>query len=113
MAQRHAPQMCAPLPNALAEDTFRASVEAHTAGVPIIRSRAFRAERWDLHPDVHDPSISPVGLKPQDCLHSTMAAGAFDGEVSQLLEVLDGVYIDEEAPLEHMVRATLRSTLSR
>ena len=44
-----------------------------------------RAERPDLHPDIHDASMPPIGLKPQDCLHSTMAPGAFDGEVSQLL----------------------------
>ena len=85
LALRHPPQACAPLPNPLAEGTFHASVEAHTGGVPIIRSRAIRAERPDLHPDIHDASMPPIGLKPQDCLHSTMAPGAFDGEVSQLL----------------------------
>ena len=64
--------------------SFRASIEAHTPGVPTIRRRQYRAERFDAHP-YRDTSMTG----PLDCMHSSFARGAFDGEIVDLLELLE------------------------
>lgn len=77
----YAPKTCAARPY---NDSFRAAIEAHTPGVPTIRRREYRAERFDAHP-CHQMSMSG----PLDCMHSSFGRGAFDGEVMGLLGVLE------------------------
>ena len=75
--------------------TWRQDVEravSRAAGVPFLDSAAARISRWDLHPGLQGgPSAAAARLSNRlDCAHSSLAPGAFDGEMTALMRALEG-----------------------
>ena len=63
---------------------------ARAAGIPLLDSWAARADRWDLHPGVQGGAEASVARIANrfDCAHSSLAMGAFDGEMLSLQQAL-------------------------
>ena len=61
---------------------------AHQEGVPFLDSIRARRERWDTHPAIQSGRVSSVQAV-FDCLHVSLQAGFWDGEIAALSSVLE------------------------